>query len=102
MFQGRLLLVITGILCTLCGNAQLGKKIHFKSIQDKEDIALLGHARAFMRRWSAAETEAFEQGKKAVEESEAQLLEKTRSVFNSFAWSAGQSAWCGGRTYDRR
>ena len=32
MFQGRLLLVITGILCTLCGNAQLGKKIHFKSI----------------------------------------------------------------------
>ena len=61
------------------------KKIHFKSIQDKEDIALLGHARAFMRRWSAAETEAFEQGKKAVEESEAQLLEKTRSVFNSFA-----------------
>ncbi len=32
MFQGRLLLVITGILCTLCGNAQFGRKIHFKSI----------------------------------------------------------------------
>lgn len=32
MFQRRLLLVITGICCTLWGNTQQGKKIHFSSI----------------------------------------------------------------------
>ncbi|MCB9037689.1 MAG: SUMF1/EgtB/PvdO family nonheme iron enzyme [Lewinellaceae bacterium] len=54
-------------------------------IQDKDDILLLREAKAFMYRWPAEAQAAFEQGAAEVEKREAELRDKTASIFDSFA-----------------